>query len=123
MHRPGARRRTPALLRGRVRGGVVGCAGELGADLTSVGVLQVFEDGEGLLPGLLGPRQLAGGVMVVAKVGEGVRFTEAGAGFPVQAERAPVAGSGFGEVARGPRAPRRGLELLLSVPPPRAPRR
>jgi hypothetical protein len=51
---------------------VVVCAGELGADLAGVGVLQVLEDGERLLPGLLGLGQLAGGVMVVAKVGEAV---------------------------------------------------
>ena len=39
---------------GGFRGGVVGCAGELGADLTGVGVLQVVEDGQRLLPGLPG---------------------------------------------------------------------
>ena len=76
------------------------CAGELGADLAGVGVLQVLEDGQRLLPGLPGLRQLAGSVAGVAEVGEGVRFVEAVAGFPVQAERALVAGGGFGEVAQ-----------------------
>ena len=35
--------------------GMVVQAGELGADLADVGVLQVLEDGERLLPGLPGP--------------------------------------------------------------------
>ena len=56
---------------------------ELGADLVGVGVLQVLEDGERLLPGLPGLRQLAGGVAGVAEVGEGLRFAAAVAGFPV----------------------------------------
>jgi hypothetical protein len=89
-----------ALLRGRVARGVVVCAGELGADLASVGVLQVFEDGEGLLPGLPGLGQLAGGVAGVAEAGEGARFAGAVAGFPGDAERALVTGGGFGEVAQ-----------------------
>jgi hypothetical protein len=55
-------------------------------------VLDVFEDGERLLPVLPGLGQLAGGVAGVAEVGEGFRFMEAVAGFPVQAERALVAG-------------------------------
>ena len=87
-------------LRGRVRGGVVVGAGELGADLAGVGVPQVVEDGQRLLPGLPGLRQLAGGVARVAEVGEGVRFIEADTGFPEKAERALVAGGGFGEVAQ-----------------------
>jgi hypothetical protein len=48
------RRARGASLRGRVLSGVVVCAGELGADLAGVGVLQVLEDGQRLLPGLLG---------------------------------------------------------------------
>jgi hypothetical protein len=55
-----------ASLRGRVRRGVVVCAGELGADLVCAGVLQVLEDGERLLPGLPGLRQFDGGVADVA---------------------------------------------------------
>src|SRR5215469_3098855 len=89
-----------ALLRGWVRGGVAGCAGELGADLVGVGVLQVFEDGEGLLPGLPGLGRLAGGVAGVAEVGEGLCFVEAVAGSPVQTEGTLVAGGGFVEVAQ-----------------------
>jgi hypothetical protein len=53
-------------LRGQVARGVAVCAGELGPHLVGVGVLQVLEDGEGLLPGLPGLRQLAGGYPEVA---------------------------------------------------------
>src|ERR1700690_2079301 len=94
------------LLRGRVPRDVVVCAGELRADLVGVGVLEVFEDGERLPPGLPSLRQGAGSVARVAEVGEGVRFIEAVAGFPVDAERALVAGGGFGEVA----------QMVLGVP-------
>jgi hypothetical protein len=66
---------------------VVVCAGELGADLAGVGMLDVFEDGQRLLPGLPGLGQLAGGVTAVAEVGEGVRFSGAAAGIPEEAER------------------------------------
>jgi hypothetical protein len=93
-------RASGAFLRGRVLGGVVVCAGELGADRAGVGELQVVEDGQRLLPGLPGLGQLPGGVAGVAEVSEGLRFIEAVAGFPVQAERALVAGGGFGEVAQ-----------------------
>src|SRR5215467_16303097 len=89
-----------ALLGGRVCRGVAVCAGELGADLAGVGVLQVVKDGQRLLPGLPGLGQLAGGVAGVAEVGEGVRFVVAVAGVPEDAERALVAGGGFGEVAQ-----------------------
>ena len=71
-----------ALLRRRVRRDVVVCATEPGADLAGVGVLQVLEDGQRLLPGLPGLRQFAGSVAGVAKVGEGVRFEEAVVGLP-----------------------------------------
>ena len=83
-----------ALLRGRVPGDVVVRAGQLGADLLGVEVLQVLENDQRLLPGLPGLRQFAGGLAGVAEVGEGGRLAEAVAGFPVQAERATVAGSG-----------------------------
>src|SRR5215471_3875827 len=84
-------------LRGRVAAGMVVCAGELGADLAGVWVLQVVENGEGLLPGRPGLGHLAVGVAGVAEVGESARVIGAVAGFPVQAERALVAGGGFGE--------------------------
>jgi hypothetical protein len=94
------------VLRGRVRGDVGVCAGELGADQAGVGVLQALEDGECLLPGRRGPRQLAGGVMAVAKMDQRVRLVEAVAGFPEEADRVLVAGGGFGEVA----------QMVLGVP-------
>jgi hypothetical protein len=62
-------------------------------------VVQVFEDGERLLPGLAGLRQVAGGVMGVAEVSEGDRFTPAVAEFPDDAKRTLVARGGSGEVA------------------------
>src|SRR5215470_870242 len=95
-----------ALLGRRVCRGVAVCAGELGADLAGVGVLDVLEDGQRLLPGLPGLGQLAGDVAGVAEVGEGIRFEVAVAGFPGNAEGALVAGGGFGEVA----------QMVLGVP-------
>ena len=68
-------------------------------------MLDFLEDDERLLPGLAGLRQLAGGVVGVTEVGESVRFVEAVAEFPEDAERTLVAGGGFGEVA----------ELVLGV--------
>jgi hypothetical protein len=52
-----------------------------------VRVVEVFEDGERLLPGHPGLGQLAGGLAVVAEVGEDVSFEGAVADFPVQAEQ------------------------------------
>jgi hypothetical protein len=69
---------------------VVVCAGELGPDLAGVGVLQILEDGQRLLPGLPGLRQFAGGLAGVGEVGEGFRFKAAVAGFPGDAERVLV---------------------------------
>jgi hypothetical protein len=69
-------------------------------------VAQVLEDDQGLLPGLPGLGEIAGRLAGLAEVGEGVRFGEAVAGFPVQAERALVAGGGFAEVA----------QMVLGVP-------
>lgn len=51
-------------------------AGGFGADLGGVGVLEIVEDGEGLLPGLPGLQQLADGTADVAEVGEGVGFPQ-----------------------------------------------
>jgi hypothetical protein len=46
--------------------GALGCATELRADLVSVRVPDVLEDGQRLLPGLPGPGQIPGGVTGVA---------------------------------------------------------
>lgn len=80
--------------------GLVICARELGADLGGVGVLQVVEDSQRLLPGLAGLGRLARGVVGVADVDERVRFIVRGAGIAVHTERALVAGGGLGEVAQ-----------------------
>ena len=48
----------------------VSCRGELGANLTGVGVVQVVEDGQRLPPGIPGLPRVAGGVVGVAEVGE-----------------------------------------------------
>lgn len=49
-------------------------AGESGADFGGVGVMEIVEDGERLLPGLPGVQQLADGSTDIAEVGKGVGF-------------------------------------------------
>src|SRR5262249_61204831 len=61
-----------------------GWGGEFGADLVGVGVVEVVEDGEGLLPGVVGGVVVAGGVVGVAEVGVGVGFVGTGADVSVQ---------------------------------------
>src|ERR1700677_4998769 len=73
---------------------------KLGADPSGVGVVQVFEDGECLPPGLAGLGQAADGVLSVAEVIEGHRFSPAVAEFPDDAKRALVARSSFGEITQ-----------------------
>jgi hypothetical protein len=75
------------------------CAGELGADLVGVRVLQVLEDGQCLLPGLPGLRQLADGLVGVAEEGEGLGFNPAVPHFSGDTERSLIARGGLGEVA------------------------
>jgi hypothetical protein len=48
---------------------VSSCAVELGADIAGVGMLQVLEDGERLLPGILGVRELTGAMEGVPQAG------------------------------------------------------
>src|SRR6266566_10174129 len=74
-------------------------AGEFCADLGGVGVLEIVEDAEGLLPGLPGLQQLADGAADVAEVGEGVGFPPAVADGPEDAQRALIAGGRLAEVA------------------------
>jgi hypothetical protein len=64
-------------------GGVEGS--ELGADLVGVGVVEVVEDGQGLLPGVASGLGVAGGVVGVAKAGEGFGLGE-GTQFTVPAQ-------------------------------------
>ena len=65
-------------------GGVDG--GEFGADGVGVGVVEVGEDGQGLLPGIAGGLRVAGGVVGVAEVGEGGGLVVAVAEVLVQGE-------------------------------------
>src|SRR2546421_4903531 len=74
-------------------------AGEFGADLGGVGVVHFVEDGQGLLPGVAGGLRVAGGVVGVAEVGEGVGLVVAVAGVPDQSEGVLVAGDGLGVLA------------------------
>ncbi len=79
---------------------MVRCAGEFGADLADVGMLDVLAGSQRLLPSIPCLSQLAGSVAGVAEAGEGVSFKDAVAVFPGHAERALVAGGGFGQVAQ-----------------------
>jgi hypothetical protein len=59
-------------------GWVVACwvveGGEFGADLLGVGVVEVVEDGQCVLPGGAGRVRVAGGLAGVAEAGEGSGF-------------------------------------------------
>ena len=88
---PGASARLLLLARGY--------AGEFGADLGGVGVLEIVEDGQGLLPGLPGLQQLASGTANIAEVGEGIGFSPAVADGLEDAQGALIASSRLAEVA------------------------
>jgi hypothetical protein len=60
--------------------------GEFAADLVGVGVVDVVEDGQGLLPGLAGGVVVAGAVVGVAEVAEDGGFAVAVAEVAVQGE-------------------------------------
>ena len=84
-----------------------------------VGMVEVVEDGQGLLPGLAGGPGVAAGVVGVAEVGEGVSFVVAVAEVPDQSEGVLVAGDGLGvvpEVVVGvaEAVPRRGLSAAVA---------
>src|SRR5215813_3935414 len=79
-------------------GGVEG--GEFGADLLGVGVVELVEDGQGLLPGVAGGLGVAGGVVGVAEVGEEFGFVVAVAEAPDQVKGVLVADEGLGVVAK-----------------------
>ena len=67
-------------------------AGEFRADLGGVGVIQIVEDGECLLPGVSGAQRLADGAADIAQVGQGVGFPPPVADGAEDAQTAPVAG-------------------------------
>jgi hypothetical protein len=64
-----------------------------------MGVVQIFEDAERLLPGIPCFLRFVGGEVVVAEMGEDLGFAEAVADFTEDAESLLVAGSSLGEVA------------------------
>jgi hypothetical protein len=72
---------------------------EFGAEGVGVGVVQVVEDGQGLLPCLTGCFGRAGRVVGVAEVGEGHGFPIPAAEVAVQVDGVVVAGNGLGVVA------------------------
>lgn len=95
--------REPVSFRGRVAcrfaWHLVLRAGQLGADLPGLRVLQVLQDGECPLPGLPGLGQFIGGVECVTEAGQSVRCAEVVAELVADRERTLVTGDGFGEVA------------------------
>lgn len=82
-----------------------GLPGEFGADLIGVGVAQVVEDVQGLLPGSPGVLLVTGRITGVAEVGEDLGFVEAVPEFPEKEETALVAVGGVAMVT----------ELVLDV--------
>jgi hypothetical protein len=72
---------------------------EPGADLTGVGVVQVVEDGYGILPGPTGCLGLPGRVLGIAEVGKDSCLGVAVAEFPEQAERTLVTRRGRSMIA------------------------
>ena len=72
---------------------------ELGADDIGIGMVEVAEDGQGLLPGVARGGEVAGFVMGVAEVGEHVGLEVAVAEVPDQGEGPVVAGNGLRVVA------------------------
>src|SRR3954454_15472046 len=59
-----------------------------GADILGVGVAELVKDGEGFAPGISGGGGLAGSMVGVAEVGQGVGFVVAVAEITVQSDRA-----------------------------------
>jgi hypothetical protein len=62
----------------------------------SVRVVKLVEDGQGLLPGVVGGLVVADGVVGVAEVGEDAGFAVAVAEVAAQGEGVLVAGEGVG---------------------------
>jgi hypothetical protein len=72
---------------------------ELGPDRLGVGVVELVEDGHGVLPAVAGRVGVTGGVTSVAKAGEREGFFVAVADLAVQVDCVSVAGEGLGVVA------------------------
>src|SRR5712691_98065 len=93
-------------------------AGELGADLVGVRMINVVVDGQRLLPGLPGLRQFAGGVARVAEVCQDICLVGAVAVMPGLVEREFEMGGGLGEVASMKRDVTEGVpNAILDVEP------
>lgn len=73
----------------------LGRVAEFDADGLGIGVVELVEDGKGVLPGVAGRPGIAGGVVDVAEVGKDSRFVVAVAEVPVQVEGVLVAGDGL----------------------------
>src|SRR5439155_10510145 len=69
---------------------------EFGADGVGVGVVELVEDGQGLLPRSTGGGGVAGSMVGVTEVGESVGFLVAVAEVPKQVEGVLIAGEGMG---------------------------
>src|SRR5262249_34877123 len=74
-------------------------SGEFDADLVGVGGVELVEDGQGLLPSVLGGLGVAGVLMGVAEAGESGRFFVTVAEVPEQVKGVLVAGDGLDVVA------------------------
>jgi hypothetical protein len=72
---------------------------ESGTELFGVGVVEVVEDRQGLLPGDAGLPRVARGMVGVTEVGVHLGLAVPFAEIPVQAEGALIAGGGFGVMA------------------------
>lgn len=72
---------------------------EPGADLISVGVVQIVKDGQGLPQVLTGRRQVPAGVVHFAKVGQRDGLSVPVTEFASQPQAVLIAGDGFGVVA------------------------
>jgi hypothetical protein len=72
---------------------------EFGAQVLGVGLIELGEDGQGLLVGVAAGVGVAGGLVRVAEVGQSVGFVVAVADIPEQVEGVAVAGDGLGVVA------------------------
>lgn len=73
--------------------------GEFGADVVSVGVVELFEQGEGSSPGVACGVRVAGGVVGVAEARRCRGFGVSVAEVVVQVEGSLVAGDRLGVVA------------------------
>src|SRR5439155_23286523 len=92
---------------------------ELGTDGVRVGMVEIVQDGRGILPGVPGAVRVSGGVPGVAEVGERGGFLVAVAEIPVQVDGAPETGGRLVVVAEvrvgvAQAGPRDGLAVVVA---------